>query len=296
MLGIDIDSVNVQVGFDTERNTNTGTNGTYASQFAVTGLSAVHGATVKLKEEIKKLGAFALQVREEDLEFGMGDEGPEVRIKGTDNSVNYWMLANMVNYNTASLPEELRDVQLNVRHVYVPPFERPDVDRKYGNLTLTYATQLHIAVVEFDSETCQTKIHDYAIIDDCGKVINHMIVEGQVHGGVAHGIGAAMLEIMPYDKEGNVLSSSFTDYAPLTINNMPDLKNENMESPSPFTYSGAKGMGEGGGGPLPAISAALQDALGSEGIVIQNSHHSPMYLHEILKNKPQESPVKVEHR
>jgi len=258
-LGIDSDMVHVKTGFDTERNCNTGTNGTYASQFAVTGLSAVHGAIEKLKTEMKKLAANALEANENDLEFGIGEQGPEVRVAGTDKGVNYWALSNMVNYNTATLPEELRDLSLNVRHVYVPPFQVPDVEKKYGNLTLTYAMQMHITVLEVDPETFRTKILDYAIVDDCGKVINHMIVEGQVHGGAAHGIGAALQEIMPFDEEGNVLAGSFTDYAPITINNMPDLKCANMETPSPFSYNGAKGMGEGGGAPLHAISAALQD-------------------------------------
>jgi CO/xanthine dehydrogenase Mo-binding subunit/carbon monoxide dehydrogenase subunit G len=296
VLGIDTDFINVKTGFDTERNTNTGTGGTYASQFAVTGLSAVHGAAVKLRDEMKKLAAFLLEANEDDLEFGVGEMGPEVRVKGCpDKNVNFWALANLANYNTASVPEELRDLHLNVRHVYVAPFQPVDAEKKYGNLTLTYAMQLHIAVVEINKETAQTKILDYAIVDDCGTVINHMIVEGQSHGGAGHGIAASLLETMPHDKEGNVICGSFTDYAPLTINNMPDLKYENMESPSPFSYNGAKGMGEGGGGPLLTITAAMQDALYQDGIIIQNSHHSPMFLYEVLKNY-EGSPVTVETR
>lgn len=294
-LGLDTDYVDVNTGFDSARNCHTGVSGTYASQFAVTGLSAAHGAAVKLKAELKKLAGFALEASEDDLEIGVGKQGPEVRVVGTDRGVNFWALANMINANNAQLPEELRELTLNVRHVYVPPFQVPDIEKKYGNLTLTYALQLHIAVVEIDPETYQTRILDYAIVDDCGKVINHMIVEGQTHGGAAHGLGAALLEIMPFDKEGNVLSGSFTDYAPITINNMPDLKNLNMETPSPFSYHGAKGMGEGGGGPLLTISSAVQDALYDQGIIIQHSHNSPMYLYEYVKGNRME-PVTVESR
>ncbi len=294
-LGIDPDMVMVDTGFDSARNSHTGVSGTYASQFAVTGLSAAHGAVCKLKAEMKKLAAFALEANEDDLEFGVGEQGPEVRVVGTDSGINYWALANIVNANNAQLPEELREITLNARHVYVPPFEVPDVEKKYGNLTLTYALQLHIAVVEVDPDTCQTKILDYAIVDDCGTVINHMIVQGQVHGGTAHGIGAALMEIMPFDEDGNVLSGSFTDYAPITINNMPDLKCENMESPSPFSFSGAKGMGEGGGGPLLCLSAAIQDALYDQGVIIRHSHNSPMYLYDVVK-KGQDKAVNVETR
>lgn len=296
VLGIDTDFINVKTGFDTERNVHSGTSGTYASQFVVTGLTAVHGATVKLRDEMKQLAAFALEANEDDLEFGVGEMGPEIRVAGSpDKNVNFWALSNMVNYNTASLPEELRDLHLNVRHVYVAPFKTIDAEKKYGNLTLTYALQLHIAVVELNRDTCQTKVLDYALVDDCGTVINHMIVEGQSHGGAGHGIAAALLEIMPFDEDGNVICGSFTDYAPITINNMPDLKYGNMESPSPFSYNGAKGMGEGGGAPLHTISAALQDALYADGIIIQNSHHSPMFLYEVLKNY-EGSPVSVESR
>jgi 2-furoyl-CoA dehydrogenase large subunit len=283
-LGIDPDMVRVKTGFDSARNSHTGVSGTYASQFAVTGLSAAHGAAIRLKAEMKKLAAFALEANEDDLEFGVGKQGPEVRVVGTDRAVNYWALSNMINYNNATLPEELRELTLNCRYVYVPPFKVPDIERKFGNITLTYAMQVHIAVVEVDPQTYQSKILDYAVVDDCGRVVNHMIVRGQVEGGAAHGIGAAILEECPYDEDGNLLTGSFTDYAPITISNMPDLRYDHMESPSPFSFNGAKGMGEGGGTPLPALSAALQDALFGDGIIIRNSHNSPMALH---RSRPQ---------
>jgi CO/xanthine dehydrogenase Mo-binding subunit len=122
-----------------------------------------------------------------------------------------------------------------------------------------------------------------------------MIVKGQVFGGAAHFIGAALLETLPYDASGNVVSGSFTDYAPITIQNMPDLKYANIESPSPFSFNGAKGMGEGGGGPLMCISAALQDALYGKGIIIRDSHNSPMALFESRANLDRAKAVSVHH-
>ncbi|MGH9861838.1 MAG: xanthine dehydrogenase family protein molybdopterin-binding subunit, partial [Candidatus Acidiferrales bacterium] len=260
VLNVTPDLVTVRPGFDTERNAHTGHSGTYASQFAVTGLSAVYGAAQKLKAEMKRLAAFALEAEEDALEFGVGAQGPEVRVKGTAKSINYWGLANFVNVNNAVLPEDL-DVTLNCRYVYRPPFKLPDLKRKYGNLTLTYSAQLHIAVVEVDRETFLPRILDYAVVDDCGRVINPLIVEGQVHGATAHGIGAALLETCAYDEEGNMTTATFSDYVPITAVNMPTLRCDHLQSPSPFTYNGAKGMGEGGGAPLHALSAALQDAL-----------------------------------
>ena len=203
-------------------------------------------------------------------------------------SVSHAVLASTINTNNAQLPENLRYISLNARHVYVPPHTVPDLEKKYGNLTLTYALQTHIAVLEIDPDTCKPQILDYAIVDDCGTVINHKIVEGQVHGAAAHAIGAALHENLPYDEDGNLLAGSFTDYTPMTILNMPHLKYTNMESPSPFTFNGAKGMGEGGGAPVHAISAAVQDALFSKGIIIRNSHHSPMGLFDYVHSNAQE--------
>jgi 2-furoyl-CoA dehydrogenase large subunit len=286
--------VSVRPGFDTEWNTYTGHSGTYASQFAVTGLSAVHGALEKLKAEMKKIAAFALEADEGDLEFGMGEQGAEVRVKGTDRSVAYWRLANLVNANNLELSEELRDtVSLNCRHVYYPPFKIPNVEKKFGNLTLTYAAQLHIAVIEVDKETFHPKILAYAAVDDCGKRINPTIVEGQVHGATAHGIGAALLENFAYDAEGNLLTSQFAEYVPITAMNMPRLACGSFESPSPFSYNGAKGMGEGGGAPLHAVSAALQDALKDEGVIISDSYNSPNVLFDAVRNAAKDKNVTV---
>lgn len=298
-LNIHPDMVTVRTGFDTEWNTYTGHSGTYASQFVVTGLSAVHGAIQKLKKEMKKLASYALEVSEEDLEFGVGDQGPELRVKGTDKSMNYWRMANLVNVNNAELPEELSELTLNCRHVYRPPFKIPDLERRYGNLALTYSAQLNIAVVEIDADTLNPKILDYAVVDDCGNVIHPAIVEGQVHGATAHGIGAALHERCTYDSAGNMLTSTFSDFIPITILNMPKLRCGHVETPSPFTYHGAKGVGEGGGAPLHAIAAALQNALYEQGVIINDSHNNANFVFEAMVQKKQaqwDASVKLERR
>jgi len=274
VLSISPDLISVRTGFDTERNVHTGFSGTYASQFAVSGLSAVHGAAQKLKTEMKRLAAFVLETKEDDLEFNTGAQGPEVRAKSTGKSINYWGLANIVNVNSAVLPPELHEITLNCRYIWRAPFKVPDKQKKYGNLTLTYASQLHIAVVEVDRETFIPKILDYVAVDDCGTVINPPIVEGQVYGATAHGIGAALLENCVYDAVGNMLTSTFSDYTPITALNMPTVKYGHIETPSPHSYSGAKGMGEGGAAPIHTISAALQDALFSNGIIIEDSFNN----------------------
>ncbi|MFO1377913.1 MAG: xanthine dehydrogenase family protein molybdopterin-binding subunit [Steroidobacteraceae bacterium] len=295
-LGIDPSMVTVRPGFDTSWNTFVGHSGTYASQFAVTGLSAVHGACQKLKAEMRKLASFMLEASEEDLDFGVGQQGPEVRVKGTDKSINYWYMSNLVNCNNALLGPDLGDITLNVRHVYRPPFKVPDTERKFGNLTLTYAAQLHIAVVEVSRETCRPKILAYAAVDDCGTMINPMIAHGQVHGATVHGIGAAIMESLDYDESGNLLTSTFSDYCPITALNLPEIAYGNIETPSPFSYNGAKGMGEGGGAPLHTMSAAIQDALHGAGVIVTESHQSAPRIFAALQEPNRGDAVSVETR
>ncbi len=285
VLNIHPDMVTVRTGFDTERNVHTGASGTYASQFAVSGLSAVHGAARKLKGEMKRLAAFLLKTGEENLEFGMGQQGPQIRAKDTGSSVNYWQLANVVNVNSAVLPEELYELTLNCRYVWRAPFKVPDKEKKYGSLTLTYASQLHIAVVEIDRDTFIPHILEYVAVDDCGKVINPPIVEGQVYGATAHGIGAALMERCVYDAVGNMLTATFSDYTPITAVNIPNVRYAHIETPSPHSYNGAKGMGEGGAAPIHTISAALQDALFSSGIVVNDSFNNADTLYRAMVAK-----------
>jgi CO/xanthine dehydrogenase Mo-binding subunit len=299
VLNIHPDRITVRTGFDTERNVHTGFSGTYASQFAVSGLSAVHGAAQKLKSEMKRLAAFLLETKEDEIELGTGEQGPEARAKITGKSINYWGLANIVNVNSAVLPPELYELTLNCRYIWRAPFKVPDKQKKYGSLTLTYASQLHIAVVEIERDTFIPRILDYVAVDDCGTVINPPIVEGQVYGATAHGIGAALMENCVYDAVGNMLTSTFSDYTPITAMNMPKVKYDHIETPSPHSYSGAKGMGEGGAAPIHTISAALQDALFAKGIMIDDSFNNAdsLFRAMVAKEGSQiDKLVKVERR
>ena len=299
VLNIHPDRITVRTGFDTERNVHTGFSGTYASQFAVSGLSAVHGAAQKLRKEMSRLGAFLLETKEDDLEFRTGEQGPEIRATSSGKSVNYWGLANIVNVNSAVLPPELYELTLNCRYIWRAPFKVPDKEKKYGSLTLTYASQLHIAVIEIERDTFIPRILDYVAVDDCGTVINPPIVEGQVYGATAHGIGAALMENCVYDAVGNMLTSTFSDYTPITAMNMPKVKYDHIETPSPHSYSGAKGMGEGGAAPIHTISAALQDALFASGIMIDDSFNNADSLFRAMvekENSQTKNLVRVERR
>ncbi len=284
VLGMSPDQVNVTAGFDARNNTYVAFSGTYASQFAVTGLSAAMGGAEKLRAEIIKIAAFALQAPEEDIELA---DGTAYVRDDRERAIPFIGIANMVYANNAVLTPELRDqISLNCRYVYTPPFQVPDPETKTGNLTLTYASQTHACVLEIDEETGMVKILDYAAADDCGRVINPMIVDGQVHGATAHGIGAALYETFEYDEEGQLMQSSFYDYHAATALDLPHIKTAHVQTPSPFTPNGAKGMGEGGGAPLHAICSAIQDALGPGAPAVSESHNHWERVYRLLHPAP----------
>src|SRR6059058_70726 len=280
ILKCDIDAVHVRAGHDSYWNSHAGFSGTYASQFAVTGLGAVKGATEMLRDEIKKLAAVVLGCEPGDIELG----GSFARMKSNpEAALPFMALGAIINANNAGLPEDL-DVTLNCRYVYRPPFEVPDVERKYGNLTLTYAAQVHAAVVEVDPETGVYEIVRYAAVDDCGKRINPRVVEGQVMGATALALGAATHETYEYDEDGNLLTPNFYDYHVPHALDMPPLATGYIESPSPFTPLGTKGMGEGGGAGIHAVCAALQDATGA---IVYDSWNPYKRVWELLQ-KPRD--------
>ncbi len=283
ILGVDPASVNVRVGHDSYWNSHAGFSGTYASQFAVTGLSAVKGAADNLARDIRTLASGILGTDSPDdivLEGGFAK-----RADNPEAALPFFAVGAIVNANNAILSEEGRELTLNQRYVYVPPFELPDVERKYGNLTLTYATQVHVAVVEVDPETGDYEVVDYAAVDDCGTRINPQIVEGQVMGALAHGLGAATHETFTYDEDGNLLTPNFYDYHVPHALDVPPLRTGAIESPSPFSPLGTKGMGEGGGAAIHAVCAALQDALRPLGKpLVRDSCNPPFRVFELISD------------
>ncbi|MGH3060335.1 MAG: molybdopterin cofactor-binding domain-containing protein, partial [Gaiellaceae bacterium] len=254
------------------------------------------GATELLADQIRRLAAVILGADgPEEIELA---EGFARRRDNPEAALPFMACGAIVNANNAGLPPELDDVTLNCRYVYKPPFQVPDKERKFGNLTLTYATQIHACVVEVDPETGVYEIVDYAAVDDCGKRIHPQIVEGQVHGAAAHGLGAAMFESFSYDEDGTLLTSNFYDYHVPHALDMPPLKTDAIESPSPFTSLGTKGMGEGGGAGIHSVCAAIQDALRPAGNAIVTDSHNPYHRVWELLRDPEASRalVKVEQR
>lgn len=282
ILGVAPDEVFVRTGQDTGRGVYTGFSGTYASQFAVTGLGAVQGAAEALKADLVAVAAALLEVSEEDVVLADGAAHSKT---DPEKSMALGELVGVVHTNNTALPDDL-EVTLNRNYLYRPPLSAPDTESAFGNLTLTYAAQLHVCVLEVDEETGQVEILDYVAVDDCGRRINPMVVEGQVHGAAALGIGAVLNESLVYDEDGQLLSTNFLDYKAVTSVDVPDIRMTDIESPSPFSPSGAKGMGEGGGTPLHTVTAALQDVSAQRhGALVTDTHNPAETVHRLLRTE-----------
>jgi carbon-monoxide dehydrogenase large subunit len=168
------------------------------------------------------------------------------------------------------LPQEARE-ELAATRIYDPIFG-----------TTTSAT--HVAAVELDLETCQVRVVRYVVAEDCGKLVNPLIVNGQVHGGVAQGIGAALLEEVIYDAEGQLNTASLVDYLVPSACEVPPMTVVHLETSSPTTLGGFRGMGEGGtiGAPA-AIANAIADALSPLGIEISELPVTPERLFRLIE-------------
>jgi 2-furoyl-CoA dehydrogenase large subunit len=282
LLGVTYDEVHVQRGSDSSLSAQTGFSGSYASQFAVTGIGAIRNAALKLVREIQLVAGATLGVAPEEIELHGGTARV---IADPEQALPLAAVAGIVHFSPAELPPAVADeVGMVGRAVYRAPFELPDLERKYGNLTLTYASQIHACVLEIDEETGAVSILRYAAVDDCGTPINPMIIQGQVHGATAHGISAALFEHFGYDADGQLTAANFYDYHAATAYDLPNFEYGNVVSPSPFTPIGAKGMGEGGGAPLHAICAGIQDAVGEDGIVLE-SFSPPERVLQLLRGR-----------
>jgi carbon-monoxide dehydrogenase large subunit len=158
--------------------------------------------------------------------------------------------------------------------------------KSYDPVWGTTSSSTHIAMVEIDPETYMVHVTGYLVADDCGRVINPMIVEGQVHGAVAQGIGAALFEEVIYDERGQLLTASLVDYVAPSAPEVPSTRVLHVESALPATIGGFRGMGEGGtiGSPA-AIANAVSDALAPLGIEIQELPVTPERLFQLIEKR-----------
>lgn len=223
--------------------------GTYGSRSLAVGGSAIVKSIDKVLEKGAKIAAHKLEAAEEDLEYA----GGKWTVKGTDKSIGFGDVA-----LTAYVP-----------HDYPAGLE-PGLDFSsfYDPTNFTYPFGCHIAIVEVDADTGKVTLKRFIAVDDVGNVINPMIVDGQIHGGLAQGIGQAMLEGVAYDADGQLVTGSFMDYAMPRADDLPSFEIDRKVTPCPHNPLGVKGAGEAGCiGSTPAVVNAVMDALTPFGII-----------------------------
>ncbi|MDY6863789.1 MAG: molybdopterin cofactor-binding domain-containing protein, partial [Thermodesulfobacteriota bacterium] len=281
-FSVNTDDVHVLPGFDSSTHPWTTASGTWGSRFAAVGPDAVILACRKIKEKVFKIAAHILHDKPENLEMKDG----MVQVKGTpQKALPLEAVSGMSYYHTLVLPPDM-EPGLEATHVFnFPTVNMPD-DKRRINLASTYGNSVHIAVVEVDIETGQVKILKYIVVSDCGKMINPMTVDGQIHGGVIHGIGGGLQEELIYDDDGQLLTATFIDYLVPTAVEAPNIEVGHIETPSPFNILGTKGMGEGGSIPSPAVLAsAVEDALSPFGVTITELPLAPEKIWKSIKSK-----------
>jgi aerobic carbon-monoxide dehydrogenase large subunit len=243
-----------------------GSTGTYASRSMVLAGGAGTLAAQAVREKLLNAASHLLEASAADLVAEAGT----VTVAGTDRSISFREVARAAYSGAAQLPADAHD-ELSATKTYDPVFG-----------TTTSAT--HIAAVEIDPETYEVRIDRFVVAEDCGRIVNPLIVDGQVHGGVAQGIGAALYEEIIYDEQGQINTASLVDYLVPSACEIPAMDVVHLETASPTTLGGFRGMGEGGtiGAPA-AIANAVADALAPLGIEINDLPVTPERLFRLIE-------------
>jgi carbon-monoxide dehydrogenase large subunit len=233
-------------------------NGTIASRSIVMAGGAVARTSRLLREKILKIGAHLLQT---DLASVRCEGG---KVVGPSGSVDIAEIARVAHLRMEALPNGVEPL-LTVTGTY-----QPGID------TGVYSYATHGAVVAVDPQTGMVELLDFAVAEDCGTMINPMIVDGQVRGGVVQGIGTALYEEIPYSEQGQPLVGTLADYLTPSAAELPPIKLVHLVTPTPHTEYGVKGMGEGGAiAPPAAIANAVRDALCAVGAEINETPITP---------------------
>jgi aerobic carbon-monoxide dehydrogenase large subunit len=241
--------------------------GTFASRSLVISGGACKLAALKLRERLKEVAAQLLEADPTDIELGDG----RAVVHGTDLGIDIRELARAAYHQSHRFPA-IAETGLSAVATYDP----------YG----TFSNACHIAVVAVDIATGAVEIERFVVVEDAGRLINPMIVEGQIHGGVAQGIGNALYEAVVYDERGDPLNASLAEYLVPTMTEIPTLELYHLETVTEASVTGAKGVGEGGtiGAPA-AVLNAVADALAPFGIGVCEMPITPQRIRQLLRNR-----------
>jgi len=240
--------------------------GTYASRSTVIAGGAGILAAREVREKVLRAASHLLETQVADLDIADG----AIFVVGTDKRITFRELARAAYSEMGRLPKDARE-ELEASKVYDPYFG-------------TAACATHAVTVEIDPATYKISLGRYAVNEDCGRVVNPLIVDGQVHGGVAQGIGVALYEELVFDERGQMLTGSLADYVVPAAGEVPPMTVEHLELELPNTIGGFRGIGEGGtiGAPA-AVANAVSDALAPLGIEVMELPVTPERLFRLIE-------------
>jgi carbon-monoxide dehydrogenase large subunit len=265
VLGIDTNNVRLIHGDTALTPYSTGT---WGSRSMVMSGGAVAAACDAIGARVKSIASKLLEVSAADLIFENGN----IRVEGTDRRLTLAEVAHTWYRKPQLLPADVDPAGLEATAGY-----KAKVD------TGTFSYACHAASVAVDTETGQVEILDYVIVEDGGTLVNPLIADGQVYGGTAQGVGTALYEEMPFDAQGQPLATTLADYLLPSATEVPAMRIDHLETPSPYTRFGQKGIGEGGAiAPPAAIANAVNDALAPLGVEITESPLTPRRIVEAL--------------
>jgi aerobic carbon-monoxide dehydrogenase large subunit len=246
--------------------------GTYASRNAVMAGSAAYGAAQRVRDKAIQVAAHLFEVSPQDVEWKDGI----ARIVGVPDK----------GYTLAELAEASRPGGNR------PPNTEPGLEARYyfEKKQSPFSYGVHVAQVDVEPETGDVKLRRYVVVNDCGRMINPMIVEGQIAGGIAQGAGGALLEELIYDEQGQLVTASLLDYPLPTSLDLPPIEISHLVSPSNMNPLGVKGVGEGGAiGAHAAVTNAVADAIAHTGARVRETPLRPALVWKLLNEKPAQS-------
>jgi len=239
--------------------------GTFASRSLVIAGGATLLAAGKIRTKLMKMAGILLEASAEDIVL----EADVARVAGTDRAIPIATLARAAYHQSHRFKGEVGPGIIESA-TYDPPG--------------TFSNACHVAMVEVDIETGRVTIEKFLVAEDAGRLINPMIVDGQIHGGVAQGIANALLEEIIYDETGNILTATLADYLPPTAREIPPIEIHHLETLTDASLTKAKGLGEGGAiGPPAAVVNAINDALSPFGVSIDEFPATPQRIRAALR-------------
>ncbi|MEM4353163.1 MAG: xanthine dehydrogenase family protein molybdopterin-binding subunit [Candidatus Caldarchaeum sp.] len=279
VFGVNPDQIHVMPGFDSIVSPFVGYSGTYSNKFHDVDVGALIGAARAVREKMLKIAAHLLEASEKDLEINDG----KIHVRGLpEKALTFAQIAAVAYNRVVRLPPGM-EPSLRATYVYRSPHCKPP-RRSDFNVQVPKASSVHIAVVEVDVETGVVKILRYVIVHDCGNMINPKIVEGMVEGATVHGIGATLMEEFVYTKDGQNISTTFSEYLKPSTLEAPKIEIHHQVTPSPFTPLGTKPVGEGGAIPsMAAIANAVEDALSPLNVRANKLPLTPFNVFELLR-------------